>query len=85
MKRLARFIGVALGLIHLAPGAALACSVCYGDPNSLQVQGAEAGVLFLMGVIATVLLSIAGMILFWSIRAKRITREINIPALSSLS
>ena len=59
------------------PAALWACTVCYGDPNSLQVKGAEAGVLFLLGVIVTVLLAFAGMILFWVVRAKRIAQVTN--------
>ena len=60
--------------ITLTPVRAFACAVCFGEPNSLQVQGAEAGVLVLLGVIVTVLLSIAGMILFWALRARRIAQ-----------
>ena len=69
----------------LTPAVTFACSVCYGDPNSLQVRGAEAGVLFLLGVIGTVLLSIAGMILFWVRRARRIAQVTNTVVFPSLS
>ena len=81
MKRFSFFLAMVLAL---APARAFACAVCYGDPNSLQVQGAEAGVLFLLGVIVSVLLSIAGMILFWARRARRIsqvTNSVNLPSL----
>jgi hypothetical protein len=73
---MARILFVGALLISL-PARALACAICFGDPNSLQVQGAEAGVLFLLGVIITVLLGIAGMILFWARRAKRIGQGTN--------
>jgi hypothetical protein len=69
----------------MTPAVTFACSVCYGDPNSLQVRGAEAGVLFLLGVIGTVLLSFAGMILFWGRRAKRIAQVTNTVTFPSLS
>jgi hypothetical protein len=69
----------------MTPAVTFACSVCYGDPNSLQVRGAEAGVLFLLGVIGTVLLSIAGMILFWVRRARRIAQVTNTVVFPSLS
>ena len=72
---MSRMILPVLVAVLLMPLRAAACTVCYGDPNSLQVQGAEAGVLFLLGVIVTVLLSIAGMILFWILRARRISRS----------
>jgi hypothetical protein len=68
----------------LAPTVTYACAVCFGDPNSLQVQGAEAGVLFLLGVIITVLLSIAGMILFWALRARRIAQITNTVSLQAV-
>ena len=76
MSRLIRMTSV-LTVVLMAAARAMACAVCYGDPNSLQVQGAEAGVLVLLGVIVTVLLSIAGMILFWILRAKRIAQTVN--------
>ena len=38
---------------------ALACSVCYGDPNSPMTKGVEAGVLVLLGVVGTVLTGLA--------------------------
>lgn len=38
----------------------LACAVCYGDPASPLVQGANMGVLFLLGVIVTLLVLFAG-------------------------
>lgn len=74
MKRLLVVLSL---LAAWCPGSVWACTVCYGDPNSLQVKGAEAGVLFLLGVIVTVLLVIAGMILFWARRAKRIAQATN--------
>lgn len=67
--------GLALSAAFSA--AVEACTVCYGDPNSLQVKGAEAGVLFLLGVVVFVLLAIAGMILFFAVRARRIGRVSN--------
>ncbi len=54
-----------------------ACAVCYGDPDSAMVKGAEAGILVLLGVIGTLLLSIIGMIVFWARRAKRLSETEN--------
>jgi hypothetical protein len=82
MKKTTLFLLACLAIL-VTPSMGHACAVCYGDPNSLQVQGAEAGVLFLLGVIITVLLSIAGMILFWVVRARRIaqvTDTVSLPA-----
>ena len=39
---------VCLGAL-LSAQPVLACSVCFGDPNSSMVQGAQAGVLVLLG------------------------------------
>jgi uncharacterized membrane protein YozB (DUF420 family) len=33
----------------------LACAVCFGDPNSAQVRGQNAGIFTLLGVITVVL------------------------------
>ncbi len=51
---------------------ALACSVCYGDPNSPMTHGAQAGVLVLLGVVGGVLLLIASLLLFWMRRAAKL-------------
>jgi len=47
----------------------LACSVCYGDPNSAMSQGAQAGVLVLLGVVGVVLTGLASLLIFWMRRA----------------
>lgn len=54
---------------------ALACSVCYGDPNSSMTHGAQAGVLVLLGVIIGVLSLIAALLLFWMRRAASLQGE----------
>ena len=48
---------------------AMACSVCYGDPNSPLSHGAQAGMLVLLGVIGVVLTGLASLLLFWMRRA----------------
>jgi hypothetical protein len=47
----------------------IACSVCYGDPNSPMTKGVEAGVLVLLGVVGGVLMLVASLLLFWVRRA----------------
>ena len=47
----------------------IACSVCYGDPNSPMTKGVEAGVLVLLAVVGGVLLLIGSLLLFWMRRA----------------
>ncbi len=48
---------------------ALACSVCFGDPNSAMGQGVQAGVLALLGVAGVVLTGLASLLIFWWWRA----------------
>ena len=47
----------------------IACSVCYGDPDSPLTKGVEAGVLVLLAVVGGVLLLLGSLLLFWMRRA----------------
>ncbi len=60
-----------LGVL-LSSQPALACSVCYGDPNSAMTQGAQAGVLVLLGVVGVVLTGLGSLLLFWMRRAAQL-------------
>ncbi len=60
-----------LGVL-LSSQSALACSVCYGDPNSAMTQGAQAGVLVLLGVVGVVLTGFGSLLLFWIRRAAQL-------------
>ncbi len=53
-------------------GQALACAVCFGDPDSSLAKGAVAGVVLLGCVIFCVLLGIAGTAFHWSRKARRL-------------
>ena len=55
------------------PQSARACSVCFGDADSLMVKGAIMGAYFLVGVIGFVMLGVAGTSLFWLRRSRRLT------------
>lgn len=60
----------------LVPVASVrACAVCFGDPDSDMAKGALAGVWVLVSIIGAVLLSIAGMGLFWIQRSRSLTRS----------
>ena len=48
----------------------LACPACVGDPNSKQVQGAQAGVIFLLVVVVGLLVGIALIARSWARRAR---------------
>lgn len=58
-------------LLAHAP-AALGCAVCFGDPNSDLAKGAVRGVFFLGAVIGALLLSIAGIAVGWTVKARRL-------------
>ncbi len=56
------FVAAALALA--APRPALACAVCFGDPNSPMAISASWGVLLLVGITAAVLSAFAGFFLY---------------------
>ena len=72
MNGVVRFCSALLtfGVILSGSEALLACAVCFGDPNSDMVKGANAGILILLGVVVTVLGAIVGVTLFWMRRAR---------------
>ena len=59
-------------LIWVKPAGA--CAVCFGDPDSAMAQGAVMGVAVLVGVVAFVLLGVAGTGLFWIQRSRRLAQ-----------
>ncbi len=66
---------VCLGVL-LSAEPVLACSVCYGDPNSAMSHGARAGVLVLLGVVGVVLAGIASLLIFWMRRAAQLRAQV---------
>lgn len=62
-------------LTLLSSRPALACAVCFGSPDSSLTQGAKAGILILLGVIATVLTGIVAVALFWIRRAQMLEAQ----------
>jgi hypothetical protein len=75
MKR----IGIALATLALLAAAtpALACPVCFGNPNSMQSKGAQAGVLALLLVTVAILASFAGFFFIYLRRRIRLFEESN--------
>ena len=61
----------------LSAQPALACAVCYGDPNSAMTQGAQAGVLVLLGVVGVVLTGFASLLIFWMRRAAHLEGQLS--------
>jgi hypothetical protein len=69
MSRKILVLAIAMVLISVA-GDLLACSVCFGDPNSKMSQGTRTGVFFMVGVITVVLGAIFTVIIYWIRRAR---------------
>lgn len=49
------------------------CAVCFGNPDSLLSKGAFYGVIFLLGVIVSVLVAIAWTAFVWARRSRRLS------------
>ena len=75
MKRL----GIAVTTLALLATArpALACPVCFGDPNSAQTKGAQAGILALLLVTIAMLASFAGFFFIYLRRRIRLFEQTN--------
>ena len=56
--------------LALAAQPAVACTACFGDPDSPQTQGASNAVLFLLGVIGLVQVGFVGLFLKFRLRSK---------------
>ena len=69
MNKALRFaLLVSIAAMALLPGAAEACSVCFGDPDSNLTKGLNAGVFALLFVVVLVL---SGFAAFFVLIAKR--------------
>lgn len=62
-----------LGLCNL-PRAASACAVCFGDPKSPLTQSANSGILLLLVVISSLLMTFAGIFFCWTKRARALSK-----------
>jgi hypothetical protein len=60
-----------------APTLALACPVCFGNPDSAQTRGAQAGIVVLLAVTVAMLASIAGFFFIYLRRRIRLFEESN--------
>jgi len=59
----------------LVAQAAMACPVCYGDPNSPMVKGTNNGILFLLGVVGVLWVGFAALFLSFWMRARALRRR----------
>lgn len=72
MKKISSLPFWFIGLVFSWPRNVLACSVCFGDPNSSLTKGAMAGVIVLLGVVGFVLGWIATLIFCWARKAHKL-------------
>ena len=84
MKRLAGiFSGILSGIAALGalafPQAATACAVCFGDPASPLVHGAQRGILVMLLVTYGVVIGLLGMLAFIIVRARRLMARTDPP------
>ena len=73
MRRNAAVVVAVAGVMGRACPA-LACAVCFGDPESPLTKGALMGVYVLVGVVGFVLAGIAGTGAFWIQRSRKLAR-----------
>ena len=74
-----RAVVTALATVALlaVPKLALACPVCFGNPNSAQTKGAQAGIAARRVVTLAMLASIAGFFFIYLRRRMRMFEESN--------
>ena len=69
MNLLKKCVGLLAAALLLAPGAAHACSVCFGNGDSKLSQGMLAGVLVLLLVVLSVLGGFVALFIFLARKA----------------
>ena len=70
-------VALATTMLLALPRLALACPVCFGNPNAAQTKGAQAGILALLIVTVAILSSIAGFFFIYLRRRIRMFEESN--------
>lgn len=75
-----RRLAVIVYLLSVTANDAWACSVCQGDPDSSLTKGAEAGVLLLAIVTYALLLGLGSVVIFWTVRARRLRSQLGAEA-----
>ncbi len=70
--RRATLAALALAASAMAPRAAVACSVCFSNPDAPETKAMQAGILFLLGCITTVLAAFATVFCYWAVRSHRL-------------
>lgn len=68
---------LASAALVIVPRVALACPVCFGNADSMQTKGAQAGIAALLAVTVVMLASIAGFFFIYLRRRIRMFEETN--------
>lgn len=71
MRKMGLVLGAALGSFFASPEVVVACTVCFGDPQSLQSRGARMGVVALLAVVVPVLIGFALFFLYLKKKSAR--------------
>jgi len=64
LRHLVKGLAVVFGLATLLPSPVLACAACYGRSDSPLASGMNWGIFTLLGVVVTVLVSIASFFIY---------------------
>ena len=70
-------IALATTGLLMIPRLALACPVCFGNADSMQTKGAQAGIMALLAVTVAMLASIGGFFFIYLRRRIRMFEETN--------
>ena len=70
--RLTTLVALLVLAVLMSPQAGFACAACYGASDSPLAQGMNMGILFLLGVIGSVLLGITAFFIFVARNAARL-------------
>ena len=71
----AALLSLALFCPAFYSASASACAVCFGDPNSDMVKGAQAGVIVLAVFAYVVVMTMVGVAGLWAFRARRLSSQ----------
>ena len=64
--------GTVLLTTALTIAPAMACSVCFGNPDDSQTKALAAGIWVMIGCITTVLTAFASLFCYWMVRSHRL-------------
>jgi hypothetical protein len=69
-----------LAALLMSPLPALACAVCFGEPDAPMTRGLNSAILVLGGIVGVVLAGVAGFFVHVQRRTARLAQSVAIPA-----